>query len=43
MDFFLFYELFGEQFAQVEQLSEDRLLELGKVGLAFGMMLDLIL
>lgn len=43
MDFFLLDKLFGEQFAQVKEFSEDGLLELGHVGLAIGMVLDLIL
>ncbi len=43
MDFFLFYELFGEQLAQVEQFSQEGLLEVSEVGLAVGLISDVIL
>ncbi len=43
MAFFLFYELLGEQLAQVEQFSQESLLEVSEVGLALGLVSDVIL
>lgn len=43
MAFFLFYELLGEQLAQVEQFGQKGLLEVSEVGLALGLVSDVIL